>query len=154
VEVGRDALGELGQRGIAVGAIAEVAQDLIERAVLLDDVDDVLDATAQELRHLLVVLAVGAVEVVRGHAHGQAVEIFRRRHRRADQGGALELELVLVRGPGRSGGRATDWRAAGTGNGDVGGVAGQVAGVRPVMLLPLTMYIQLPSALKVMSCGS
>jgi len=48
----------------------------------------------------------------------------------------------------------TDWRAAGTGNGDVGGVAGQVAGVRPVMLLPLTMYIQLPSALKVMSCGS
>ena len=52
VIVRRERLAELGQRRVAIRAVGQVAQDLIEGAVLLDDVDHVLDALAQELHHL------------------------------------------------------------------------------------------------------
>ena len=58
---------------VAVRAVAQIAEDLIEGAVLLDDVDDVLDVVAQELHHVAVVAArLGAVEVVLGDLLGEA----------------------------------------------------------------------------------
>ena len=56
VEVRRDGLAELGQPVVAVRAVAEIAQDLVEGAVLLDDVDDVLDVLAQKPHDPAVVL--------------------------------------------------------------------------------------------------
>ena len=74
-------------------------------------------------------------------------------HGRADQRRALELELVLVR---RARAAAT---AAALPPGYVREVMAPVLpdrrrGFGPVTLLPLTMYIHEPSALKVTSCGS
>ena len=76
VIVRRERLAELGQRRIAVRAVGQVAEHLIEGAVLLHDVDHVLDALAQELHHLRVVLVgLGRVEVVLRDPFRQVVQI-------------------------------------------------------------------------------
>ena len=129
VEVRRDGLAELGQPVCAVRAVAEIAQDLVEGAVLLDDVDDVLDVLAQKRHDPAVVIGAPAVEIVLGDRLGEALEIPLRRHRGADQRSLLELELVLVRGPGGRGGCGVAARIGDAG--DRGRGAGEVPGVGP-----------------------
>ena len=131
MEVRREALSKLGQRAVAVRTIAEISQYLVEGAVLLDDVDDVFDVLAQELHGPSIIrgrLAV-VVEVVLGDPPRETLELPWLRHRGADQGGALQLELVLIRGPGR--GRSRDVAAQIHEGGDRGRGAGQVVGVGP-----------------------
>src|SRR5262249_25475061 len=124
-----DRLTEYGQRGIALRAVVEVPQHLIEGAILLHDIDHMLDTVAQEPHDLPVVLAFGTVEVVLGYRLGQALELVRLGHWGAHQRRALELELILVRGPGRRRGRGVaTWilRLSEPGRG-----AGEMARVRP-----------------------
>src|SRR5260370_3114709 len=88
-----------------------------------------LDAVAQEPHNLQIVPALGAVEVVLGHPLGQALELVRLGHWGADQRRALELELILVRGPGRRRGRVVaTWIMGLT---EPGRGAGEMARVRP-----------------------
>ena len=61
VVVRRQRLAELRQAGSAFAPLVEVAEHLVEGAVLLHDVDHVLDVLAQELHRLLVVLVGSAV---------------------------------------------------------------------------------------------
>ena len=131
VEVRRQALPKLGQRGVAVGTVAEIAQDLIERAVLLHDVDDVLDVLAQELHDPQIVRGglVVVVEIVLGDSLGEPLELPRLRHGGADQRRPLQLELVLIRGPG-CGGRGGVAARIHEGSDRARG-AGEVVGVGP-----------------------
>jgi hypothetical protein len=97
VIVRREGPTELGQARIAVRAVVQVAQHLVERTVLLHDVDHVLDPLAQEPHHPLALLVlVRDVEVVLRDLFRQVAQIMRAGHRRADQRRAFKLELVLV----------------------------------------------------------
>ena len=65
VIVRREGLAELGQVPVAVRAVGQVAQNLIEGAIFLHDIDHVLDAFAQEVHHLRVFLVgLDRVEIV------------------------------------------------------------------------------------------
>src|SRR5262249_18497464 len=91
--------------------------------------DHMLDAVAQELHGRPVVLALGAVEVVLGYSFGQALELVPLGHWGANQRRALELELILVRGPGRRRGRVIATWILGLSEPSRG--AGEMARIRP-----------------------
>ena len=64
--------------GSAIGAVGQVAENLVEGAVFLDDVDHVLDLRAQEHKLRRVVkVRLRRVEVVRRHLGGQRVQFGR-----------------------------------------------------------------------------
>ena len=64
MEVWCDGFAEERQRRIAVGTIIQVAQDLIEGAVLFHDVDHVLDLMMQEFHHWIFAGITRLVEVI------------------------------------------------------------------------------------------
>ena len=98
VKVRRDAAAELCQRGIDLRAVGQVAEDLIEGAVFLHDVDHMLDVLVKEVHHRRVARAGRyAVEVVLRHLGGQDWQFGTGRNLRADQRRVFQLELVLVR---------------------------------------------------------
>ena len=105
MEVGREGLWELDQRVVGVCTVGQITEDLVERAVLLDDVNDVLDVLTQEAHHaLLVLVGVAVIEVVLGDLAREVIQLPLLGHRRADQRRALELELILVGGARERGG--------------------------------------------------
>src|SRR5262249_43097726 len=97
MEAGGDELAKQGQRRLAVRSIAEIAQDLVERAVLLHHVDDVFDFPVQEIHYFLIPSAgLEEVSIVVGYPGGQIPERVAVRNSSAHQGGMFQLELILV----------------------------------------------------------
>ena len=88
VMVRRDRLRERVELGIAVGAL-EIAEDLIVRAILVGDVDDVMDLRAQERHHRVVDGAIANV-VVRIDLRRE-----RRERRRVGNGKVEEPRFLL-----------------------------------------------------------
>ena len=122
--VRRQGLAELREFRTRIGAVGQIAQHLIERAVLFHDVDHVLDMRVEEVHHFRVFL-VGRdrVEVVHRDPGRQLRQLIDGRHGRAHERRALQLKLVLVRCPRGRGG-------PGAAACDAGGGAGQMVGVR------------------------
>ena len=66
MEVWSNGFAENGQGRVAIRTIVKVAQQLIERAVLLNDIDYVLDLAVQEFHYLVFARRLVGIEVVDG----------------------------------------------------------------------------------------
>src|ERR1700751_5285604 len=93
-------LAEQSQRRLAVGTVVEIAEDLIEGAVFLHDVDDVLDLGSQEAHDFSVRFGRPDLVTVVGCDHGcQIPERLAARDLSTENRRMLELKLILIVGP-------------------------------------------------------
>ena len=101
MEIRRYALAEHGQVRVAIRAIVQIAQDLVESAVFLNDVDHVRDVLVQGGHRGGGNLALRrAVGVVGGHLVGQSTESVGGGNRGRQKAGFFDLEIILVAGIG------------------------------------------------------
>src|SRR5437016_3385526 len=83
------------ERGVTVAPL-QVAKHLVVAAVLLDDVDDVMDLTAQKLHHRLISHPHGAEMIILRHLLCQCAEAFLRWRGQGEKSrfGALKNERI------------------------------------------------------------
>ena len=84
-------------RRIAV-AFAQITQNLVVRAVLFYDVDDVLNLSMKETHHVLIGgILFRIVMIILGHLCRQFVQVFPMRHGHSQKSGLGKLPYVLIR---------------------------------------------------------
>ena len=99
MEARRDPPPEQRQGRIPVRSVTQIAQNLVERAVLLHDVNNVLNFRMQETHHLGIrCRRCHRVTVIRRHRRGQTRQIRRGGNLSAYQRGVFQLKLILVIG--------------------------------------------------------
>src|ERR1700746_2288416 len=97
MEAGRDQLSEESQRGLPVRPVAEIAQNLVESAVFLHDIDDVLYFFVKEIHHLLIPSArLKKVSIIVCYPRRQFPERLAVRNATTNQGRMFQLELILI----------------------------------------------------------
>src|SRR5689334_2942107 len=97
MEARRNTLAEQSQRRIAIGTVAQITQNLVEGAVFLHDVDNVLDLPVEEVHDVRIFIEVLApVAVVSSYLRSQIPEIVLVRNPSADQRRVFKLKLILI----------------------------------------------------------